>query len=252
MNPSDPFHGAVLKTKWANEHIQGVSKAIFDAFFVSRADSYEIIVDDNGEAHDVEKHPFIGRVPEEVFERSSYALYNLRSALDHVACAISTAARRSKADFIVGDDVNEFERAIEQAEKKRFLSPDASGFIRSFRPYLGGNGEQLFWVLHRLNIIDKHRTLMTSALYGHRRTVGDFSPVDFAAVKWERLDEGSQIGGGTDSHPKTQTLMNVAFDQVEIIKHEPVITVLRDLTALVWHVITRARKEFPGASVPPL
>ncbi len=96
------------------------------------------------------------------------AIHNLRSALDYLACqlvAIGTGKLPgSHVYFPIGNDAADYEsRCSGQVKGAR---QDAIKAIDAIEPYKGGKGHQL-WILHKLDIADKHRLLLTvGACYG--------------------------------------------------------------------------------------
>lgn len=97
-------------------------------------------------------------------------LHNLRSALDHLLFRLlppTTDSREiRKRAFPIGQDAKHYN----VGEKKRRLSalrPDLVTRIDALEPYKDGNGHAL-WQLHELNVIDKHRLLLTVGLAHHQ------------------------------------------------------------------------------------
>lgn len=224
INASDPFFGAALKTKWACQHIKDISNSIFETFFAGGRKGDEIIQDSNlGTEDKPPKWRYINRIREDTVMLTTYAIHDLRSALDHIACAISSAPKRQKAEFIIGDSLEEFNRLATQREKEGRLCSAAINFMRSFQPYRGGN--DALWVLHRLNILDKHRMLILVEPRGQRRPYWDHGPPDYGASDWERFEGREDFyTRPLPDYPnaKTHTRFSVAFDKVGTIENRPV------------------------------
>ncbi len=117
---------------------------------------------------------------------SGDAVHNLRSALDHLACALVEARDPStsetgpaQVEFPIFRDEGEFDRRVfNPARPRRINKIDlaAQAAIRRVQPFTNP-GAALFdplWVLHRLDIIDKHRQL--SILGGRYSLPGNLRP----------------------------------------------------------------------------
>jgi hypothetical protein len=91
-------------------------------------------------------------------------VHNLRSALDHIAYRVAllhdpclTESQLRRVQFPVGDDSEHFER-IKRMGIVGF-APTSIALLDEVRPFKGGN--DALWRLHRLDITDKHRALLT-------------------------------------------------------------------------------------------
>ena len=85
-------------------------------------------------------------------------LQNLRTALDYIAWQICPASlRHPQTSFPVSDNATKYE--AEKLRKIKGMPQAAIDAIDATKPYKGGN--DTLWRLHRLNIIDKHRLLLT-------------------------------------------------------------------------------------------
>jgi hypothetical protein len=190
-----------------------------------------------------------GKIREDVFVLASYALYNLRSALDHIACAISMGKNRHKADFLICDDRTNFKRFGSKAVKDGKLCRKSLAFMESFKPYKRSN--RTLWLLNRLNVIDKHKTLMVIDAQGFSvPTIG--KPIVKRRV-FKALD-ADKTNPTLIGKPKkdSQTAIIVAFLQIPLIRREHIETVLFEISAEVRDILEKARVAFPKASVPPL
>jgi hypothetical protein len=90
-------------------------------------------------------------------------LFNLRAALDHLAyhlARINTADERvlKATYFPISDSATKYK--TDAPGKVKGMRQSAIKAINETEPYKGGNGHVL-WQLHRLNIRDKHRILIT-------------------------------------------------------------------------------------------
>ena len=89
------------------------------------------------------------------------AIHNLRSALDHLAWQLVLANGQTPGNqtaFPIFDDAARY-----QAGRNRYIqgmAQSAVDAIDATKPYKGGN--DALWVLHRLDIADKHHALLTT------------------------------------------------------------------------------------------
>ena len=89
-------------------------------------------------------------------------IYNLRSSFDHLAYQLvlvgSAKTPSNRVYFPIADDQLTYFKIRDSYLKG--ASPLAIAKIDSLKPYKSGN--ELLWMLHKLNNIDKHRTLITA------------------------------------------------------------------------------------------
>jgi hypothetical protein len=94
-------------------------------------------------------------------------VFNLRSALDHLALALGLAHTPGmSAKQIKGSEFPVFNRPMTQGDETKMigcLHPAAAAAIKGMQPYLRGSNYATdpIWQIHELNIIDKHRALTT-------------------------------------------------------------------------------------------
>jgi hypothetical protein len=109
------------------------------------------------------------------------AVHNLRSALDHLACALAelenpTASEtgHSGIEFPIYISEGKFNRT--GAAKIKKLATPAQDEIKSLQPYKAGDNArfQHLWALHQLDIIDKHRRI--SIMGGRYSLPANFKP----------------------------------------------------------------------------
>ena len=101
--------------------------------------------------------------PAELSAITGEVLFNLRSALDHLAYSLAEMNHSSKAIlrrtcFPISDKLADYRPHAQS--KLSGLGQKAAAAINALEPYNGGKGT-LLWRLHRLNNIDKHRMLIT-------------------------------------------------------------------------------------------
>jgi hypothetical protein len=105
------------------------------------------------------------------------AVHNLRSALDHLACALAdlkvpTTSETGHAGIEFPIHISEHDFNAKGAGRIKRLPPSAQDEIKSLQPYHAGDNarHQFLWALHRLDIIDKHRRI---SVLGGRYSVPD-------------------------------------------------------------------------------
>lgn len=108
----------------------------------------------------------VSEVPERLSILIGDCVFNLRSALDHLAFALARAYTPSMSDKqLAGSEFPIFgpEEMTADTEKRKIgcVDPAACAAIKGLQPY---NGKDAYlahplWQIHQLNRIDKHRTL---------------------------------------------------------------------------------------------
>jgi hypothetical protein len=158
------------KLERAVKHINEL-KFAWDGF---HAEAYPVLHEDNPKTGD--RTYYVGNIipiPPEMSLMIGDAVHNLRSALDHIAYRLVCKCLRSNGPFKdvyfpIAETPLKFEEARKRASEsktktKRVIKRMRKGAIKALRtiePYEGGRGA-IFWHLHCLNIIDKHRLLLT-------------------------------------------------------------------------------------------
>jgi hypothetical protein len=194
------------------------------------------------------------------------AIHNLRSVLDHIAQQLfllgpNRAAGPSRHDyFIIGNDAADFKARFQGIVKD--LRPDAIDALRDIEPYQGGKGHEL-WVLHRLDIIDKHRLLITvgssfqsvdlGAYMGAMlaKTFGKDHPIEnLPSAFFKPADNLFPLKAGDDLfigapndevNEKMQFRFNVALSEPGIVEGKPLLETVHQLADLVGNVFLRLK-----------
>lgn len=89
-------------------------------------------------------------------------IHNLRSALDHLACELVRANHgtiTTDTAFPISDDPTKFNAHLHRRLKD--ASPAAISAVERINPYKGGNDD--LWRIHHLDIVDKHRSIVSVA-----------------------------------------------------------------------------------------
>jgi hypothetical protein len=121
---------------------------------------------------------------------ASDIFHNLRSSLDHLAAQLVIAGTGNpkvgrSTQFPIFDDHAKFVK--QSTGRIAGMTASAINAITSLEPWKGGKGHHL-WELHELNIIDKHRLLLT---------VGSaYKSVDLGPTLWRDFNEWFEEHGG--------------------------------------------------------
>ncbi len=88
-------------------------------------------------------------------------IHNLRSALDHLAYALAIAGTDDVPKPGVGFPIAKDEATYESIKERKVegIRPEAVELIDSLKPYNSGN--DCLWRIHELDIVDKHRSVLT-------------------------------------------------------------------------------------------
>jgi hypothetical protein len=192
-------------------------------------------------------------------------IHTLRTALDHLAyqlLLVSTTpipADESRIKFPIYDD-------------SKTTETDAFGPIKTLRKQIieairkvnpCKTGQPLLWILHTLDIVDKHRRIVTSHLVNHsvytaeamQQLLIDRGLSDMTAVVGLRnafyttpkTGKKAQVGDVVFTAPadsseemkqKLKFTFDIAFDEPQIIEGKSVIETLDEMIKVVEHLIT--------------
>ena len=180
-----------LKVERADKHLHDL-RVNLDAFYrVVQAEKSKFLVREiepiSGD--EIFKIVAVPEVPPMISVIAGDILFNLRSALDHLAfqLVIANPACTSKKGiyFPFGENEPDY-MASESRGVIETFAKTAVERIDALKPYKGGN--DFLWWLCRLNNIDKHRLLITTSMRFKHRTA---TPADYARMC-------ATIGKGTD------------------------------------------------------
>jgi hypothetical protein len=150
------------KIKRAMKHIEELNKSR-DAFIDSQP--YRIEREHNPQTREfIYRLVHIRRPMPEMAVIAGEALYDLRSALDHLAWwlvenHIGTPPNPRDVYFPICESSSHYGSA--RVRLLTLMDANAVGIIDAVKPYKGGN--DILWRLNKLNNIDKHRLLLTVA-----------------------------------------------------------------------------------------
>lgn len=258
MTNADTLDRLLLKVKWAKQHIDKLH-AVIAAFPAPSGDDSKFIrfKDD---PHIQESIPYVHHVPEIPPEISLIAgdiLFNLRSALDHLACHLMTVGGgtvTTQTCFPIAQTAPEY-KSVKFRRKIEGIRPTAVKLIDAFKPYKGGYF--LLWELHELNKIDKHRLLLTacSTACGQSLTPSERAIYE-QTITWPQAQPGFvrrtfkvlpriPMKTGYEFLPvpcsemdqEMQFLFDIAFDESKIIECKSVLETLYEMSERVFDII---------------
>jgi hypothetical protein len=148
-----------VKIKRAKEHITNLESAIHDFY---DSNPYQVSTKRDESRRLIYYLSKVEPTPTCIATIAGDAIQNLRSALDHLAWQLfqigtGRTISNDKVYFPIADNATEYNRYLSRLRGMRI---DAMTTFKVIQPFKGGKDEKL-WVLNKLNIIDKHRLLVT-------------------------------------------------------------------------------------------
>lgn len=257
-----------IKVERAKKHISDLHREI-GAFLDSKPYAVVKKIDAGKVLYIVAK---VTETPSEISAIVGDAIQNLRSALDHLMIQLllvklETETTERELQFPVRDTADKYKSKLDGLEQS--LRKDAIDALRNVQAHQGGNGHDI-WVLHRLNNIDKHRTIITAGTSFRSVNIGAYMfRMLFQAMgehngpsapKFEDFPTGSlnayfrpadnmcplKVG---DVLPSLDSEMNeqndfrfdVAFNEAKIIQGKPILETLQHFADLVSGTIATFR-----------
>jgi hypothetical protein len=196
------------------------------------------------------------------------AVHDLRSALDHLAYHVMSVSpgvndkQLKKTGFPIAENSGKYQ--TELRPRIVGMRADAVQAIDDIEPYGGGAGE-IFWHLHSLDIIDKHKLLIAVGCTNRRHSM---TPQQIDALKRNFL--GMDLDAYTPAQdavvfqtesaniqfplktgdilavtPKSEVnrhmdfTFEIAFGEPEVIKGHPVIPTLHQMAQRILDIIRR-------------
>lgn len=248
---SDPFIGPRLKVERAKQHVQQLSTDL--GSFV-KANPIGLIREDNAKTGQ-SRWRVTGVKPLPLMW-SCYigdTVHNLRSALDLLVCDLVRANGqqvRRKTSFPFSDTRKKFE--TDGLARIKGVSPTAIRLFQRLKPYKGRNGGKALFLIHELDVLDKHKMIIpvgagyariaikldAPTLPGRPAPEGlriSFAPKD----RQFPLQDGAIVFaapiGEIDYDP--QVTIQVAFGEGQIAEGEPMIPTLNQLVDFTERLI---------------
>jgi hypothetical protein len=260
MHP-EPLLGIHAKIERAETHINDLM-AVFNAWVASNP--YELVSEVHPDgSEEVWRFRNIKRFPSNISPIAGDAFSNLRTVLDNLvgALAIRNGKTPQGASFPFGVSVEEFEKSL--ADKAKKLPSLARDMIAVLKPYKGGN--DLLWLLHRVNLSDKHwfpmRVELAEGMKMSGIVVRDAEPLIIGDRNGKHYIAGGYIprrkwsGQKNDLEVLTtrpgakietdmQLSFRMVFGDVEGFKGEPVVAVLHHARDAVKRIVSEFETTF--------
>jgi hypothetical protein len=260
----DPLESSrLLNSPWrklarAKTHIEDL-KSVILAF--EQCNPYECLCEADPDIPDKLFHKIrlTRPVPDVVAEILGDAMNNLRECLDYagyVSAVIGGRQKPTSACFPFAESAGELPGKI--VWNCKHIPKDIATFFAGLQPYKGGN--DLLWALSRVANANKHATLIrTTIAASHTRPVilcfhDDGSTEQLMLLKpvWnsQKQEIVFAVTEATSStHLNCQFTISVAFDQVDIVSGQEVVTVLDQFAGIVEGILlgfeAEMRRVFP-------
>lgn len=239
---------AVAKVKRANRHIHDMEEVCASI----NADGFRIFATDEADGVNVGMsfEPVLRAIPI-LCMMAGDAVHNLRTALDHLAYQIVSAAQKPPnylyfpiADTLASLEANKSFQLLSQ------IAPQIATVIqKEIKPY---GEDNMFVKLNKLDRVDKHRFLLVHSVSG---AADIFASLDDNSVP-EGIDAFILIAGNPTRTPKTGSKaaihnenfrhrgFQILFDKGLPLEHEEVIRSLKSLSTLVGGAIQTLVNKF--------
>jgi hypothetical protein len=217
----------------ADEHLQALNTEVTN-FLAIRA--YEVVTQqDVPRSYISAKVVYRRAPPNRLLMLIGDVLYNLRSALDHLAWRLAGTQANRRSEFPIFSDKRKFSAVNSDGtpkrgsglEKMHDMPAPAQTAIESLQPYHRVHGlpkeSEPLWLLQQLNIEDKHRTLNLVAARVDARLDVNTSPIHPAYGLTGRtgslpLEDGAEIyriplsANSSQVQDYSHFIFDVAFD----------------------------------------
>jgi hypothetical protein len=252
------FDRVLAKYDWAKTHVDDFEAAVDD---FRRSNPHTIGREDNvktGQARFYVRQ--VPAIPNELAFMLGDVLHNLRSTLDHLAYSLVVAAG-GKPNRCTSFPIGELAKDFKGLAKRNVpdLREACYNILDRIQPYKGGMGHQL-WQLHKLDIVDKHRLLLTvsSVPVGRSMTPSErdgfrtrktilgeygFAARQMVSATANPISVPMQVGYELGSFPVFDVDENVGFEfyiaiyEPNIIEGMPTLLFLRGLASEIQAII---------------
>jgi hypothetical protein len=251
MTPAKQLRGARMKLQRAEEHL-GNLQAEHERFIRER-NPYRMLRE-----QDTERDYYLWRAkitdPPPLEKWGSIAgecIHSLRSALDHTAYELVRMRRPSeeKSEFPIFKKRSAWR--ANHGQKLPDVDRDVRRQVRWLQPYRREGAMDRLWVVHALDIIDKHRrlNLVSPSLLG-AEWVSIGGEIEDVQSFYGPFEDGSVVArfkippGNPLMRMQTAFNFDIAFGPGEPLAGQPVMLTLEDLKTYVGFVIGRFDRFF--------
>lgn len=182
----------------------------------------------------------VPEIPDSIPTILGDAVHNLRVALDYLASElVRTAGLESKGVYFpIAENAEKY--AAESGGKTKGMPEAAKSKIDALQPYGGGN--EGLWVLHKLDIIDKHRLLPAVGMkIGSFQVNLSLTPTEYNFAMPSILEKGDIIGwvaGNREADKQMSVTADLTFGEPESLEGRPMIETLNQLVGMVEAIIS--------------
>jgi hypothetical protein len=246
----DPFASARLRINGARDNLLD-----FDRLAAAYIDShpYARVVEDDAEGiflYKSFKIKLTKAPPEKLGLICSYAIENLRAALDHAAYAAAELSRASNLKaihFPMASSATYFEQAVR--DNCKGIHPEIVALFRALKPYKGG--DDLLWCINPLRQCSEHRLIRPVGHATYRGKRWNFLHLKSGAFKapitgWDSVKNEIvllKVAPGTELNADVSVALYIAFGDVEIVGGQPVDGVLGALISKVDGIVAATEAE---------
>ena len=251
--------GCLAKIKRADENIAGLNVEIGQAL-----DTYRLV-------RQPQLRSFAGRIQPPANEQETLIrfgvlageiIHHLRSSLDHLVWQLVRVRGEypltAHLEFPIFLDPEKFKSAAPR--KIQGVPSDAATLIEQAQPYHRGGENDPLWILHDLDIHDKHRVLIVTAsamtMYTRFDQTGQFR--GFTLLKPSAPEPGVEIhpayfpfapldyrADSPEVNVNPQEAFQIVFRDFGLAKYEPVIPRLSELSQFVAFYARAFGRFFP-------
>lgn len=160
MSPRNQLSLVSIKIDWAKRQLEELGRT--KQRFMDRQPYGTAVETDLEAGRDHFKMLYVEPIDLDIALIAGDVIHNTRSALDHLAWQLVLANGQQPTRhtcFPIYKDVTSY-KALD-ARKVNGMAQIAKDIINIAEPYQGGKGHDL-WILHELDIADKHRALLTA------------------------------------------------------------------------------------------
>jgi hypothetical protein len=249
---SDPlFHGARLKIKRANEHINDL---YLESREFNKIGPYSILVENNPETGDSFLQISADQtIPDGILLIIGDAVHNLACALDFAISNMEFATQRTRGKFTkfpFRKSRKELVTAVNGGLENKITKAVIDHIVDGIQPYPGGVGEPL-WGLHTLDIEDKHRLLIARKDLVYIRNIHckDDAGKYFVIPEWAFIPPSRSwypcIGhANVKIADKGKANFGIVFGDGMPFYGRPILPTLRDLSKFVGGTIDSIERVF--------